>query len=177
MQVSLPHRLINGIAYNAVVVVGISFAVYLYVSATAVTKNSAIIDEVLNGAYSMVIVCDHKGSVVYANQNLEKYTGFTIKELKAGGMSLIIEPTLESRHAIAFSKMMEKPTYTQNSFHRRVSVCTKAGGRIEGGLTVRLVHGADGPTAYAYFLPDSVMAEVAAYPSFAPTPVPTATAH
>ena len=141
----------------------------LYHTAATVSDEAIKTRAALEGAYSIVLICDARGRITYANDNVQKYTGYTTAELRAGGMSLIIVPDMEQRHAVSYAAYMQNPTYGETTFKRRLKICTKSGERIWAALTVRVISEGGEPSAYAFILPDKVIEEALAFPQFDPT--------
>lgn len=156
----------RAVLYYAVILGLVVFGGFLYKSAKQTSVVQGLINKVLEGDFCLVIVCGPKGQILYANDRVKQYTGYSADELKAGGISLIIPPSQEQAHAIAYSKKLSKPNYGAETIHRRVEVCKKGGGRFTAAISIRIVESEEGPTTYAYILPDSVMDEAYTYPEF-----------
>ncbi len=156
----------RAILYYVVILGLVVFGGFLYKSAKQTSVVQGLINKVLDGDFCLIIVCGSKGQILYTNDRVKTYTGYTENELKAGGISLIIPPGQEQAHAIAYSKKFANPTYGTEVMHRRIEVCKKGGGRFTAAISIRIVESEEGPTAYAYILPDSVMDEAYTYPEF-----------
>lgn len=147
----------RGLAHYSVVAAIVVLTLLTWQYASQTSRDQSIVSNALNGSFSLIIVCDHDGSVIYANDKLGEVTGYTFKELQAGGVSLIIPPDLERSHAAAFAKAMEAPTYGGVTYSRLIEVCHKSGKRIPAIIAISTASTANGPAAYAFILPISTL--------------------
>lgn len=155
-------RLAKETANYAVVFIVAGLVALLWQYANLAKRENRIVGNSLDAAYSMVIVCNERGSPIYANRRFREVTGYSTKELYAGGISLIIPPDQEHLHAQKFTEAMDRfpGGDSESTATRLIEVCKKDGGRVPAIMRVTLVSTDAGPVAYAYVMPVDTIREM-----------------
>jgi PAS domain S-box-containing protein len=143
-------------SYAAIIVVVI-LTIMAWTYAGITSREQVVVSSALSHGYCMIIVCDAKGQVLYANSKLTELTGYSLLELQAGGLSLIIPPELEQAHAVAYAKAMIEPKYDRETPSIAVELCCKDGHRVPGVMKISIVKTNAGPAAYSFFIPSTTL--------------------
>jgi PAS domain S-box-containing protein len=121
-------------------------------------KQFGVTASMADSIYSMSIVCDRKGRVVYANRRAEEYTGYTHDELMVGGVTLLIPPELERTHAVEYAEAAKSPKIGGSPLVFHGEFCTKTPGeRVPAVFSIAWIEVDGEPYAHSIVLPERVL--------------------
>jgi PAS domain S-box-containing protein len=102
----------------------------------------------------VIIICSDRGEVKFANARLFTYTGYTLAELQADGLKLIIPPELREQHTKAFNIVADKHTRGEQSqpYRRVLPVHCKDGSFLLALVSVATVPSDNNSLDYYAFI-------------------------
>lgn len=130
-------------------------AVALWRYAALVDAHTSELHKIFSYAPNGVIVCNDKGSVLYANDTVKAITGYSELDLQKGGVEQVIPPELRELHRAAFSSAILKCQRGLEgiNYQKLMPVQCKNGSVIICLVSVGNVRHERGPHFFAFIMP------------------------
>lgn len=113
------------------------------------------VQQVLRQSPSAIVVCNRQGKVLFANERLYTYTGFTLEDLQRDGLATIIPSDLYPAHNKAFARAATyEHRVSEMRYRKLMAVRCKDGNYIKSVITVStILNSAGGYDFYAFITP------------------------
>lgn len=113
------------------------------------------IQQVLRHSPSAIIICERDGTVRFANERLQTYTGFTLADLQQpAGLRAIIPAEIYPAHEAAFHVAASRGKADHLNYRKVLPVRCKDGKFIQAVVTVSTIKGTNGyPEFFAFITP------------------------
>lgn len=151
-------------------------AVALWRYAALMDEHTSELHKIFSYSPDGVIVCNERGSVIYANDSVKAITGYSEFDLQRGGVEQVIPAELRDAHREAFTNAILKSSRGLEgiNYQKLLPVQCKSGKIIVCLVSVGNVRHARGPHFFAFIMPvqneqAATRSEAALVPSIANT--------
>lgn len=160
-------RHVRTLSAKAIALVGIPLLwIAAYLNAIRVDEQFQITRKLSDQVFSLIIVCDEQGRVVFVNDRILEFTGYTEAEIRTGGATLLVPPELERTHVIAMTAALQRKQESIVTF--RSEFCTKNPGERVPAYFRTAVYENDGKWyAQTTALPVAVVEQATHSPEYA----------
>lgn len=135
------------------------------------------VQQVLRQSPSAIVVCNREGKVLFANERLYTYTGYTLDDLQRDGLQTIIPRDLYSAHNASFNRAAQRSySASEMRYRKLMAVRCKDGGYIKSVITVSTILNSSGGYDFYAFITPLPPEDVVAPPrveEFKEPPLPT----
>ncbi len=104
-------RAVRNLGTALALLIAAGFGTMLLYHARLIAETDVRVLQLLKYVPNGVIVCDHTGKVLFANEATTALTGFTREELTASGLDLIIPESFRQTHTDAFNAAVMRATH------------------------------------------------------------------